>query len=90
MERDRRAVLRVFWRALRSGATAGDGAERWPTTHLELRLPAPGRLQIDGDPFTARQVELYPDPAPIRALCGDSLRALSGALRLLGVPRCGG
>jgi len=70
VERGRRAVLRVFWKALRGGTAIRDGAERWVTPHLTLELPAPGRLQIDGDPFTARRVELYPHPAPIRVLCG--------------------
>ena len=73
VERGRWAVLRVFWRAMRDGSAAGDGAERWPTSHLELSLPSPGRLQIDGDPFTARRVEVYPNPAPIRVLCNPRL-----------------
>jgi diacylglycerol kinase family enzyme len=70
VEGGRLPVLRLFWNAFRGCSADGPGTRRGVVTALRLRLPAPGRVQIDGDPFFALEAEIYPHPAPLRVVCG--------------------
>lgn len=70
VEGGRWPVLRLFWNAFRGCTADGPATRRRVVTGLRLKLPAPGRIQIDGDPFFAQRAEIYPHPAPLRVVCG--------------------
>jgi diacylglycerol kinase family enzyme len=61
----RLAVLRLFWSAFAGRPGPLPGAFRSPAEEVTLDLPPHGRYQADGDPFRARRVRVWSDPAPI-------------------------
>jgi diacylglycerol kinase family enzyme len=68
--RGRLGVLRLFWDAARSRVTARAGIQRASVTAVHTTVPGPGRLQIDGDPFVARDLTITADAAPVRVIRG--------------------
>jgi diacylglycerol kinase family enzyme len=65
VERGRLGVLRLFWDASRSRVTPRAGIQRAAVTALQVTVPGEGRLQIDGDPFIARDLKITADAEPV-------------------------
>ncbi len=68
-------VLRFYADALVSRVRPLPGTTRLPASDLALRLPPPGRFQVDGDAFSARSVRLVAEARPVRVLVGSEAPA---------------
>jgi len=70
VEGGRARVLSFFADALASRVRPLHGITRLPASDLTLRLPPPGRFQVDGDAFSARSIRVVAEARPVRVLVG--------------------
>jgi diacylglycerol kinase family enzyme len=64
----RARLLRFFGDALASRVRPRPGVTRFAASDVTLRLPPPGRFQLDGDPFTAPKLRLVAEAVPVRVM----------------------